>query len=108
MLCCADLEVRHRRDGDGFEETRKAYPVQEEGDKAIILMDKVCNIMIFLSFTCTVKPFGMNTPKADIKQSKGQKLFAQFLELLPNKGLPPSHWSQSSADKRAGSAAGWQ
>ena len=28
----------------------------------------------------------MNTPKTDIKQSKGQKRFVQFLELLPNGG----------------------
>ena len=36
MLCCGDLEVRHRRDGDGLEETRKAYTVEAEGDKAHI------------------------------------------------------------------------
>ena len=36
VLCCGDLEVRHRRDGE-------AYPVKAEGDKAIILMVKVCN-----------------------------------------------------------------
>ena len=35
VVCCGDLEVRHRRDGDGC-------TVKAEGDKAII-MDKVCN-----------------------------------------------------------------
>ena len=43
MMCCGDLEVRHRRDGDGLEETRKAYPVKAKGYKAIILINKVCN-----------------------------------------------------------------
>ena len=32
VVCCGDLEVRHRRDGE-------AYTVKADGDKAIILMD---------------------------------------------------------------------